>query len=111
MRNLSSPVFVDGDFAAAVSAAGTTQGTATTLPANHNLVTVVTDSANGVILKALAKGEVFSVANGDAAQSLKLYPPSGAAFNGMTANDPLTLPVGFCAMGRFVSKTVILVTY
>lgn len=111
MRNLSDPKYIDGDFAATVTAAGTTQATATTLPANHCLVTTVTDAANGVILKALAPGEVFSVANGDAGQTLKVYPPSGAAFNGMTANDPINLPVGFGAFGRFVSNTVILVTF
>lgn len=111
MRNLSDPKYIDGDFIAAVTAAGTTQGTATTLTTNHSLVTVVTDSANGVILKAYPPGEVFSVANGDAAQSLKVYPPSGAAFNGQTANDPITLPVGFAAFGRVLSNTVIIVTF
>ena len=111
MRNLSDPKYVDGDFLAAVTAAGTTQGTATTLKSNHSLVTVVADGATGVILKAYPPGEVFSVANGDAAQSLLVYPPSGAAFNGQTANDPITLPVGFCAMGRVISNTVILVTF
>lgn len=116
MRNLNDPQFIDGDFATGVTAAGTTQGTATTLPANHCIVTTVTDAANGVVLKALARGEVFSVANGDGAgavggQALKVYPPSGASFNGMTANDPITLPPGFCAQGRFVSNTAIMVSF
>lgn len=116
MRNLSDPKFIDGDYATGVSAAGTTQGTATTLAANHCLVTVVTDSANGVILKAMPVGEVFSVANGDGAgavgaQALKVYPPVGSSFNGMTVNDPITLPPGFGAFGRFVSSTAIMVTF
>lgn len=116
MRNLSDPKYIDGDYATGITAAGTTQGTATTLPANHCLVSTVTDAANGVVLKALPVGEVFSVANGDGAgavgaQTLKVYPPSGSSFNGMTANDPINLPPGFCAQGRFVSSTAIMVSF
>ena len=69
MRNLSDPKFIDGDFATGVAAAGTTQGTATTLPANHCAVSTVAAGA-GVIVKAYPRGEVFSVANEDAADAL-----------------------------------------
>lgn len=111
MRNLSDPRYVDGDFATGVSAAGTTQSDATTLPANHCEVSTVT-AGSGVIVKAYARGEVFSVSNADANDPLLVYPPSGASFNGATADLPATVPARGACFGRFITSTkIILVVY
>jgi hypothetical protein len=75
----------------AVSAAGTTQGTATLLQTLYNVVTPVT-AGQGVILKGTTY-PVQSIANGGA-NPLLVYPMVSAQFGTSGANLPYTLGVG-----------------
>lgn len=107
MRRIDIPEFIDGDIGQVTAAAGTTQSDATTLAANHVEVGTAT-AGQGVILTAYPAKEVFTVLN-TSGVSLLVYPPSGAAFNGGTANDALNLPDGTACFGRFLTSTTIAV--
>ena len=87
-----------------VTPAGTTQATATTLPADHNFCPTVTANS-GVILKAANGGALFTVGNGDTANTLCIYPPVGASINGSAANTPLCLPKQRAAVFYYVDAT------
>lgn len=79
--------------ATAVSAAGATQGTATLLTADINLVTTVAAST-GVLLSATADiGDEFLVINGQGTNALLVYPPVGGAINGLATNTGYSLAV------------------
>jgi hypothetical protein len=74
-----------------VSAAGTSQGTATLLTTYNNIATTVAsgtgvqiDSTQLVIHRVVNRG----------ANPLLVYPPSGVQFETQSANAPITLPVG-----------------
>ena len=95
--------YILGDWVVGTTAAGTTAATATTLTADNVWVDVVTSTNNGVILKAFSAGETKSVINADSTDDLNVYPPSGASFNGETADLPVVLPSGRAAW--FLSLT------
>ena len=99
--------YMYGDNNTGVAAAGTTAATATTLTADHTLVETCTASANGVILRAGSARELKTVFNGTTTASCYVYPPSGAAFNGQTANDGILVPPGHGAMFFYFSSTKI----
>lgn len=99
--------YIHGDTATAVTAAGTTSATALAAPADHIEVTTVTTAANGIILRAGAPGETRSVVNADATESLKVYPPSGTAFNGATADYPIVVPANRAVSFRILTATKI----
>jgi hypothetical protein len=99
--------FILGDWVVGTTAAGTTAATATTLTADNVWVDVVTASANGVILKAFSAGETKSVVNADSADNLFIYPPSGASFNGATADLPVMIPAGRSAWFMSLTPTKI----
>lgn len=101
---------LQGTFSPAVAAAGTTQATATTLPADHCMVTTVAASS-GVILNPANGGSIQTVANGQATNALNVYPPVGSAINGYTVNLPLVLPPNRGAFFIFVSPTAIISVY
>ena len=93
----------------AISAAGTTQATATVLPADHNLVTTATqDTADGVILRPGNANEMVTVANGTSG-SIEVFPPVGARFNNQTANLPMVLPPGRGMIAIFQNANFIFV--
>lgn len=75
--------------ATGVSAAGTTQGTATALTKSFNEVTTVAASA-GVALPAPEAGEIVMVAN-QGANALSVYPASGHSINSLSANTAQSL--------------------
>lgn len=76
---------------AAVSAAGTTQGTATALTADINVVTTATGgSATGVVLPTAVAGMRVIVRNATAT-AISVYPATGAAIDGSSANAALTV--------------------
>lgn len=110
MPTARSPERVIGNTSAGVAAAGTTAATATPCPADHISVTSGT-LGQGVILAAGNPSQIRSVGNntGTAVSgvSILVYPPSGAAFNGGTADAPLNLPPGMAAMFMFVTSLVI----
>ena len=97
-KTLGLPKF---DISAAVSAAGSTQGTATALTTMINNVTTVAAST-GVVLPTAAAGYIVIVRNGGA-NALSVYPATGAAINAGAANASHSLPVG--AMIQYVATS------
>lgn len=89
---------------ATVTAAGTTQGTATLLTATNNIVTTATAvSALGVIPPASPINPIYTIINATA-ETIDIYPPSGAKFNNGSANAAVTLATGVsCILKRFSS--------
>ena len=85
---------VINSISAAISAAGATQGTATALVSNINNVTVVAASADGVILPTAVAGMRILVRNSDAADTLKIYPATGAQINALGNNASFSLTAG-----------------
>lgn len=75
------------------TAAGSTQGTATAMLADHVLVASVT-AGTGIILPAATPLEIFTVANGDSGDALLVYPPTGGKINNAAANAALSLAAG-----------------
>lgn len=76
--------------AATVSAAGTTQGTATALTADLNVIT--TAAANSGVLVTVAPGKLVTIIN-RGANAVKVYPSTGASFDALAANASITVPV------------------
>lgn len=99
-----NPRWFLGDFDTSVSAAGTTQATATILTGDWSKVSTVGALA-GVVLVEAPFPSPKGVMNAAAANELRVYPWSGAAFNGRTVNDPLVLPVGRAALFVCLSST------
>ena len=78
-----------GDLALTVSAAGTTQGTATLLSASNSIVTTV-GAGSGVrlpVTPTVSAGDRLHVAN-HGANTLTVYPPTGGKLSNRTANMP-----------------------
>lgn len=67
-----------------VSAAGTTQATATALPTSNNFISTAAASS-GVILPSTQQGDWIVVFNGGA-NPVTVYPPVGAKINNLTTN-------------------------
>ena len=86
--------------ATGVSAAGTTQGTATALTSIINFVGTVAANS-GVILTA---GPSQVVYNGGA-NVLKVYPPTSAAINQLAVNAPILLAVRTSCVFWYSSAT------
>lgn len=85
---------VINSISAAVSAAGTTQGTATGLVSNINNVTVVATGAAGVRLPTAVAGMRILVRNSDSADILSIYPATGGTINALAVNAAFTLAPG-----------------
>jgi sugar lactone lactonase YvrE len=85
---------VVNSISAAVSAAGTTQGTATGLVSNINNVTVVTAAAAGVRLPTAVAGMRILVRNSDSLDMLSIYPATGGTINALAANAAFTIIAG-----------------
>jgi hypothetical protein len=75
-----------------ISAAGTTQGTATLITARVNNVTTVA-SGSGVILPIPVAGDSYVVVN-KGANDLLVYPSSGGTVGSLAANAGYTIAVG-----------------
>lgn len=74
---------------AAIAAAGTTQATATEMPA---YVVMVTSGTGGVMLPPMNRDEEAIVCNGVSTIDLNVYPRSGGKLNNGTANLQLMVP-------------------
>ena len=85
-----------------ISAAGSTQGTATALTKEINVVSTVASGANGVQLPAVA-GAVIYITN-TSANTLNVYPGSGGAINSLSTNVAFTMP-GNGATLQFIAPT------
>ena len=91
------------DVGTAISAAGTSQGTATSLTNTLNGIGTVAAGA-GVVLYAGSAGDCQLVYNGGA-NPVNVYPPSGAQINGLAANAPHALAVRTACEYWFLSAT------
>lgn len=91
-----------------MTAAGSSQSDAQPLAAAMVEVTAVT-AGQGVRLRAQGPGTISVVSNGDDTEALNVYPWTGAAFNGKSANLPLVLAYGDAAMFVEISATKIAV--
>lgn len=77
-----------------ISAAGTTQATATALDLNDYQIVTVVAASSGVILPAtLSAGDEIAVANYDASggDALSVYPPVGGKINNGTLNAAVSI--------------------
>ena len=92
------------DTATAVSAAGTTQGTATELTAADNEITTVGAGAGVILSSKLAPGDEQSVFNAGA-NAVKVYPPTGFKINALTANAAMTLATNTGCIFKCISTT------
>ena len=92
------------DTATAVSAAGTTQITATELTAADSEVTTVASGAGVVLSSKLAPGDEQTVFN-SGANPLKIYPPSGFKINALSTNSPMTLGINTACFFKCVTST------
>ena len=92
------------DVATSISAAGTTQGTATELAAADNEVSTVAAGAGVVLSSKLAAGDEQTVFNAGA-NALKVYPPSGMKINALAANAAMTLGTNTGVYFKCVSTT------
>ena len=81
--------YLIGSVQTGISAAGSTQGTATALTRQYNIVSTVT-AGQGVILPTAVAGMRLTVIN-TAAANLLIYPASTAAINSLGANTAFTL--------------------
>jgi hypothetical protein len=89
--------------AASVTAAGTTQATATLLAKQMNIVTTV-PSGSGVIVPASPLNVPFQIAN-RGADTLLIYPPVGAQLETNAVNAPVSLAAGSAVHVVMVSET------
>lgn len=92
------------DAATSISAAGTTQGTATELTAADNDVTTVAANSGVVLSSKGAPGDTQTVFNAGA-NPLNVYPPSGMKINALSANTPMVLYTNTGCLFKFVSST------
>jgi hypothetical protein len=95
MRNFAVSVF--DPFPAVVSAAGTTQGTATVLTSQFNIITTCASGAG-----VMATSYYTKVWNATSNACL-VYPISGAQFNSNGPNSPISVPAGGAA--EFIMST------
>jgi len=95
---------IQGGVATALTAAGTTQGTALTLGALDTHMIATCASGAGVVLTAGAPGDSTNIYNGGANQCL-VYPPSGAKFNSLSTNGSFILPTNTAVLCKCVSAT------
>ena len=93
--NLNLSFFMYNSAATAVTAAGSTQGTATAITAQINNVTAGITGTTGVILPTpAAAGLRIFIRNGSASLSLNIYPHSGGNIAGTGVNAAISLEFG-----------------
>jgi hypothetical protein len=83
-------------FGAVVAAVGNSQGTAAALTADRNLVTDA-DGTKAVTLPTAVVGQSIRIVNTSASSPLPVYPATGAAINGGSANAAFTIGAGRAA--------------
>lgn len=92
------------DTATAVSAAGTTQGTATELTAADNEITTVAAGAGVILSSKLAPGDEQTIFNAGA-NAVKVYPTSGMKINALAANASMSLATNTGCIFKCISTT------
>jgi hypothetical protein len=89
-----------GDVQDNITAAGSTQGTAVLLNADHCIVTTAA-TGTGVILPPAQPGADVTVKN-LGANALLVYPATGGAINALAANAGFSIAAG--GQGRFLGR-------
>lgn len=92
------------DVGTSISAAGTTQGTATELKTASSEVTTVSSGAGVILSSLLAPGDEQLVYNAGA-NALKIYPPSNFKINSLAANAPMILGTNSAVFFKCISTT------
>ena len=92
------------DVATSLSAAGTSQGTATELTSADSEITTVAVGAGCVLSSKLAPGDQQTVFNAGA-NAMKLYPPSGMKINALGTNAAMLLAPNTGCLFKCVSTT------
>lgn len=93
---------IQGQVQPAISAAGTTQGTATTLTASINVITTAA-ALSGVILPSCEVGDEVDICNLGVGTVI-VYPDSGSRVNGLSTNSGFQLaPNTSCKIKRFTT--------
>lgn len=95
---------INGDVNPTVSAAGTTQGTATELKTSLCIVTTV-GASSGVILNSCEVADDQWVYNATASNALSVYPDSGSTINQLSANTAVLLAPYTGALFKRVTST------
>jgi hypothetical protein len=90
--NITTSAFVVRSVGTGISAAGSTQGTATSISKEINVVSTV-GSGQGVILPVSVAGMVIHITN-TSANSVIVYPASGGAVNSLSTNAGYTQSAG-----------------
>jgi hypothetical protein len=99
----TSALAICGDVATAITAAGTTQATATALAAAKNYVST-TAASTGVLLPQGNGGDIVFVYNGGA-NTLAVYPPVGSQINNLAANTAVSVATLKSAYFEYASAT------
>jgi hypothetical protein len=84
-----------------ITAAGTTQGTATALTKELNIVSTVL-TGNGVVLPTAVAGMILTITN-TSANSVAVYPAVNGIINTLAANAAFTQPAS--ATLQFIAPT------
>ena len=92
------------DAATGISAAGTTQGTATELTSADNEITTAAAGSGVVLDSSLAAGDSQSIFNAGE-NAVKVYPPSGMKINALAADAAMTLATNTGCVFYCVSTT------
>lgn len=79
----------------AVTAAGTTQGTATALSASNSIITSAASQTGIKLPSTASRTRLFFIQNSPSSTaSAVIYPPTGVRFSGLAANVGITVPIG-----------------
>ena len=89
---------------ASVSAAGTTQGTATELTAADSEITTVAIGSGVILHSTLSSGDQQTVFNAGV-NSVKVYPPTGMKINALATNTAMSLATNTGCLFKCVSST------
>lgn len=92
------------DVKTSVSAAGTTQGTATSLTTADSEVTTVAAGSGVVLSGSATAGDTQTVFNAGA-NPLRVYPPSGQQINSLPSDQHMTLATNTGVLLKKVSST------
>ena len=92
------------DAATGLTAAGTTQGTALQLVNAVNGVATVAANTGVVLFATATAGDTQAIFNGGA-NTLSVYPQSGAKINGLATNQKMFLPVNTGVILHCLSST------
>lgn len=106
---VNNPVFVLGT-PTDLAALGSTQANAALVTATVTNATAA-DGTKGIILPALTAGATYYIYNSVATNGLKIYPPTGAAFNGGSANAAITIEGKTAAILVAMSTTNVAATF